>query len=250
MWLTLDRPESLNAIDRAMGEELLAILQTCLGDRETRVVVLTGAGRAFCAGDDLAAVEGHLRGDRSRSPVLGDSADPIYLRIVETLVTARVPVVTAVNGFAAGAGTELACAGDLRIAAATARIGSGLVNVAQAGNAVMLGRLVGAMRATEIYLSGELMAAERAERLGIFTRVVPAELLDEVTLAEAARLAQAPTAAIGLYKQLREHCLGQPLEQALWIQNSVHIRNNAEVRDALEGVRAFIEKRTPQFEGR
>lgn len=250
VWISLNRPHRLNAIDRRLGAELCGELERRFGDRATRVVVLTGEGRAFCAGDDLGAVEEHLRGDRTHSPVVGDTADPVYLRIIEMMLTARVPVITSINGFAAGAGAEIACAGDLRIAASTARIGSGLLRVAQAGSVAMLGRLVGPARATEIYLSGALLDAAAAERAGIFSRVVPPAELVSVTLVEAERLARSATAAIGLFKELRERCVGQPIEMALRLQNSVHIRNNAEVADAHEGAMAFLEKRDPHFVGR
>ncbi|WP_235737357.1 enoyl-CoA hydratase/isomerase family protein [Nocardioides alcanivorans] len=249
-WIGLNRPERLNAIDRQLGEELYAALEHALAAPDTRVVVITGEGRSFCAGDDLGAVEEHLRGVYTHSPVIGTTPDPMYLRIIEMLVTSRVPVVMAVNGDAAGAGAELACAGDVRIASSRARLGSALVNVAQAGGLVMMSRLVGVARATEIYLSGTLLDASEAERLGIFTKVVEPEELVEVTLAEARRLADAPTAAIGLFKELREQTIGQPLHQALRLQNAVHIRNNAEVADAVEGATAFIEKRRPRFVGK
>ncbi len=249
-WIALNRPERLNAIDRQLGEELYAALERALASAETRVVVITGEGRSFCAGDDLGAVEEHLRGVYTHSPVIGTTPDPMYLRIIEMLVTSRVPVVMAVNGDAAGAGAELACAGDVRIASTRARLGSALVNVAQAGGLVMMSRLVGVARATEIYLSGALLDAREAERLGIFTKVVEPDELVEVALAEARRLAAAPTAAIGLFKELREQTIGQPLQQALRLQNAVHIRNNAEVVDAVEGATAFIEKRAPRFVGK
>ncbi|KAB2810900.1 enoyl-CoA hydratase/isomerase family protein [Pimelobacter simplex] len=249
-WIALNRPERLNAIDRQLGEELYAVLDHALAAPGTRVVVVTGEGRSFCAGDDLGAVEEHLRGIYTHSPVIGTTPDPMYLRIIEMLVTSRVPVIMAVNGDAAGAGAELACAGDLRIASTRARLGSALLNVAQAGGLVMMSRLVGTAKATEIYLSGALLDAREAERLGIFTTVVEHEDLAGVTLAEARRLADAPTAAIGLFKELREQAIGQPVQHALRLQNAVHIRNNAEVVDAVEGATAFIEKRRPRFEGK
>jgi enoyl-CoA hydratase/carnithine racemase len=248
--IALNRPERLNAIDRQLGEELYLTLERGVADPATRVVVITGHGRAFCAGDDLGAVEEHLNGNYDRSPVIGNTPDPMYLRILELIVTSRVPVITAVNGFAAGAGAELACSGDLRIASTEARIGSALIKVAQAGGLVMLSRLVGAARATEIYLSGELLDADDALRLGIFSSVVPHQELMPTALAQARRLAEAPTAAIGLFKELREQCAGQPVQLALRLQNTVHIRNNAEIADAVEGAQAFVQKRAPRFTGK
>ncbi|UMG92731.1 enoyl-CoA hydratase-related protein [Nocardioides sp. TF02-7] len=250
MWIALNRPHRLNAIDRQLGEDLYQALDRLTGDPATRVVVITGEGRAFCAGDDLGAVEEHINGDYRQSPVIGNTLDPMYLRILELIVTSRVPVITAVNGFAAGAGAELACAGDLRIASTEARIGSALIKVAQAGGLVMLSRLVGAARATQIYLSGELLDAHEAGRLGIFTEVVPHDELTNAVLAQARRLADGPTAAIGLFKELREQCAGQPVQLALRFQNVVHIRNNVEVADAIEGANAFVQKRTPRFTGK
>src|SRR5690606_41398364 len=112
----MNRPARRNALDRTLGEELLRALERAETDPEARVVVLTGAGSAFCGGDDLSAVDEHLAGDRRHSPVLGDTADPVYLRIVAAIVTAPQPVIAAVNGPAAGAGTPPACPRDRRLA--------------------------------------------------------------------------------------------------------------------------------------
>jgi enoyl-CoA hydratase/carnithine racemase len=249
LWLRLNRPAAGNALDRALGEAVFAALHRA-PDEGVRVAVLTGAGKAFCAGDDLRTVDAHLAGERTHSPVVGTTDDPIYLRIVEAIVSAPFPVVAAVNGAAAGAGTEIACAADLRIASSTARIGSCLVNVAQVGTALMLGRVVGEARATEIYLSGRLVEMEEALRIGLVHEVVEPALLEAAVLERARTLAQRPTKAIALYKELRERLHGESIEHGLRLQNSFHVRNNREVEDSLEGARAFLDKRTPRFTGR
>ena len=248
--LQLNRPQAGNAIDRALGEDLLAALTDAADDRTVRATIITGTGRTFCAGDDIGGIDAHLAGDHTNSPVVGTTEDPIYLRIVEAIVAAPFPVIAAVNGAAAGAGTELACAADLRLAATPARIGSCLINVAQVGNAVMLARVVGAARATEIYLSGRLVDMDEALHIGLVHRVVPADHLQPEALALARQLAAAPTRAIALYKELRERLHGATIEQGLRVQNTFHIRNNREVEDSLEGARAFLEKRAPRFSGR
>jgi enoyl-CoA hydratase/carnithine racemase len=249
LWLQLNRPRSGNALDRALGEALFAELHKAV-DKQVRVVVITGTGTAFCAGDDLKTVDAHLAGERLNSPVVGTTDDPIYLRIVEAIVDAPFPVIAAINGPAAGAGTEIACAADLRIASSAARIGSCLVNVAQVGTALMLGRVIGEARATEVYLSGRLVEMEEALRIGLVHEVVSPDELEAAALERARGLAQAPTKAIALYKELRERLHGESIEHGLRLQNAFHIRNNREVEDSFEGARAFLDKRTPRFTGR
>lgn len=249
LWLQFNRPAAGNALDRELGERLLCALHQALDDG-TRVVVITGTGPSFCAGDDLKSVEAHLAGERERSPVVGTTDDPIYLRIVESIVNAPFPVIAAINGAAAGAGTEIACAADLRIANTDARIGSCLIKVAQVGTALMLARVVGEARATEIFLSGRLVDMDEALRIGLVHEVVDAGVLEVAAMQRARALAQAPTKAIALYKELRERLHGQSLEHGLRLQNTFHIRNNREVEDSTEGARAFLDKRPPQFTGR
>jgi enoyl-CoA hydratase/carnithine racemase len=248
--LTLNRPERRNALNRELCELLLAAIQDAQVSPRVRVIVLTGAGSAFCAGDDIATLDDHLAGETSAVPSVRETGDAYYLRIIEALLSCGKPVIAALNGPSAGAGTELACASDIRIASDRARIGSCLINVAQVGNAVMLPRVVGPSAATELYLSGRLVDAEEALSLGLVHRVVAHDRFRAEVSALAADLAAKPTRAIALYKELRERVISQPVELGLRLQDRYHVRNNLEIEDAVEGARAFIEKRPPRFTGR
>lgn len=249
--LTLNRPHRRNALDADMGRRLLRALLDVQGRADVRCVVLTGAGTAFCAGDDIGTLDEFLiNGDATNAPAFPGTDDAYYLRIIEAILGCRAPVVAAINGPAAGAGTEIACAADIRIASDTARIGSCLVNVAQVGTAVMLPRVVGASRATEIYLTGRLVGAEEALHIGLVHRVVPADALAREVEILATDLAAKPTQAIALFKELRDRALGQSVELGLRLQDQFHQRNHREVVDEVEGLRAFVEKRPPRFEGR
>ena len=249
--LTLNRPERRNALDGDMSRRLLRALLDVEVRTEVRCVVITGVGSAFCAGDDIGSLDDFLlSGDDTNVPAFPGTQDAYYLRIVEAVVACRAPVIAAINGSAAGAGTELACAADIRIASDAARIGSCLVNVAQVGNAVMLPRVVGLARATEIYMTGRLVEADEALRIGLVHHVVPAKAFGHEVDLLAAELASRPTQAIALFKALRERAFGQPVELGLRLQDAFHQRNHREVADEAEGLRAFVEKRPPRFEGR
>ncbi|WP_218951931.1 enoyl-CoA hydratase/isomerase family protein [Amycolatopsis anabasis] len=244
--ITLNRPERRNALDREAAFALLAAVERFSAAEEVRAIVLTGTGNAFCAGDDV----GTIAGDGAELPRFPGSGEMIYLRIAETLLASPKPVIAAVNGAAVGAGAELACAADLRIAARTARIGSGLVHVGQVGNLALLGRVVGFARATEIYLTGRLLSAEEAHRIGLVDRIVAGDEFASATAQLAASLAAGPTRVIGLFKELRERCLGQPAAAAIRLQDSYHERALAESADAHEGFRAYLDRRAPKFTGR
>jgi 2-(1,2-epoxy-1,2-dihydrophenyl)acetyl-CoA isomerase len=248
--LTLNRPERRNSLTRGMAEALLAALVVAGGDERVRVIVLRGAGGMFCAGDDVAAVDRWRAGERDEAPFDPLTADAYYLRVCEAVLNAPKPVIAAVEGAAAGAGAEIACAADFRLFSADARIGSCLVRVGHVGNVVLMARLVGPGRATEIYLTGRLVPAAEALAIGLADRVAPPERFEKELAALAEDFARAPTRAIGLFKELRERSWGQPATTGLRLQDAYHLRTHAEVRDGGEGLRAFAERRPPNFTGR
>ncbi|WAL63556.1 enoyl-CoA hydratase/isomerase family protein [Amycolatopsis cynarae] len=249
--ITLFRPEQRNSLDYATGHELLCHVTEAARARSVRAIVLGGTERAFCSGDDLDALERHLNGDDSLLPACRETGDAFYLRVCEEILAAGKPVIAAVSGVAVGPGTELACAADLRVGGPGTRLGCGLIRVGHSGIFAMLSRVVGADRATELYLTGRLVEAPEALRLGLLHRVAPD---DEAVAATAAALAQelaeGPTRAIALFKELRERCESVPARQALRLQNQFHRRCWAEVHDSVEGTRAVLQRRRPRFSGR
>jgi 2-(1,2-epoxy-1,2-dihydrophenyl)acetyl-CoA isomerase len=246
---TLNRPERRNSLTRELSQTLLRGLVVAAGDSQVRLIVLRGASGTFCAGDDVPAVDRWRAGDPEAAPFDPLTSDAYYLRICEAILGAPKPVVAAVEGAAAGAGAEIACAADYRIVSASARIGSCLVGVGHVGNVVLMSRLIGPGRATEIYLTGRLVPAAEALTIGLADRVVEPEHFDKELAGLAEVFAQAPTRAIGLFKELRERTWGQPATTGLRLQDAYHLRTHAEVRDSGEGLRAFTERRPPSFTG-
>ncbi len=243
--LTLDRPEALNAVNDQMGRELLDALRTCGRNAEVRAVVLTGSGRAFCAGQDLKEVE---EGSRSYGRIVRSRYNPIVLAIRRL----ERPVVAGLNGIAAGAGVSLALACDLVVASEGARLTMAFSRaglVPDSGSTYWLPRLIGYHRAFELMALAEPLTARQAHHLGLVNRVVEDGELPGAARELALRLASGPTAALAYTKRALDQALDSSLEEAL--EYEAHMQELAgRTRDHREGIAAFVEKREPRFEGR
>jgi 2-(1,2-epoxy-1,2-dihydrophenyl)acetyl-CoA isomerase len=247
--VTLDRPEVLNSLNASMAAALREALDRAAADDAVRAVVLTGAGRAFCAGQDLAAV---LPQGGEPAPDLGDIVRDCYNPVVRALRGLEKPVVAAVNGVAAGAGANLALACDFVVAAEGASFVQSFCHVGlipDSGGTWMLPRLVGLARATQLAMLGEKVAARQALEWGMVYAVVPGEELAGAAGALAARLAAMPTRGLGLTKRGLNAGLGSTLDAQLAAEEGLQ-REAGRTADYAEGVRAFVEKRRPAFVGR
>ncbi|MFJ2824373.1 enoyl-CoA hydratase/isomerase family protein [Streptomyces toxytricini] len=249
-WITLNRPEAMNAVTWEQRERVIALLDAASADPGVRAVVLTSAGRGFCAGADLRAGP-RTGGER----VAGDVARMIRQgaqRLVTAVLDCEKPVVAAVGGTAAGIGAHLAFACDLVVAAESARFVEVFVRrglVPDGGGAYLLPRLVGPQRAKELMFFGDAVPAADAARLGLVNRVVPDGEVERCAREWAERLAQGPTRAIALAKQLVNASLDGDRAAALAAEAAAQEINMA-TADAAEGVAGFVERRTPKFLGR
>ena len=243
--ITLNRPQALNAFTSQMNREFFNALRDAEKDGETRLIMITGAGRAFCAGQDLKERSPGQKGSLGQS--LREKYNPIILRIrgMEKIVLA------AVNGIAAGAGCNLALACDLRIASEEARFIEAFVRVGLApdcGGSFFLPRLVGLSKAMELFLLGEPVDAQEALRIGLVAKVVPSDEFPGRAREMAERLARGPR-SIGLIKRAVNRNLQSELESQLEYEaNLQEIAGRS--ADFDEGVKAFLEKRAPVFTGK
>ncbi|MFD6556058.1 enoyl-CoA hydratase/isomerase family protein [Streptomyces sp. NPDC058398] len=248
-WITLDRPETMNALTWDQRERVIDLLAAASADPGVRAVVITATGRGFCAGADLRG--GPPAGER----VPGDVARTIRLgaqRLIAAVLDCEKPVIAAVNGTAAGIGAHLAFACDLVLAAEPARFIEVFVRrglVPDGGGAYLLPRLVGPQRAKELMFFGDALSASDAERIGLVNRVVPAEELEKTARAWSERLAAGPTRALALTKQLVNASLDTDRAGAFAAEAAAQ-EINMTTADAAEGVASFVERRAPRFKGR
>jgi 2-(1,2-epoxy-1,2-dihydrophenyl)acetyl-CoA isomerase len=242
--IVLNRPDKLNAFDAATHKAFAAALKEA-GDEGIRAVVLTGSGRGFCVGQDLAELR---EGERDVAALLRAR----WNRHVLALRGLEKPVLAAVNGAAAGAGLSLACACDLRVAADSAAFVPAFVNVGlvpDTGGSWLVPRLLGYARAFEWMCSGRMVGAEEALAWGLVSEVVPAGAVLERTQERAAAYAALPTRAIGMSKRLFERAAASRLEEQLELEAQLQVAATR-TEDFAEGVAAFLEKREPRFGGR
>jgi 2-(1,2-epoxy-1,2-dihydrophenyl)acetyl-CoA isomerase len=245
--ITLNRPERLNAAPPAMFDEMSDALDRLDG---ARAVLITGAGRAFCSGADLAGVgaDAATRGGQGAYRALTRSYNPALMKIARL----DVPVITAVNGPAAGVGCSLALASDFTIAGASAYFLQAFVNIGlvpDGGSSWMLARLVGKARATEMMLLGERIPASKAEAWGLIYKCVADDALTDEATVLAKRLAAGPTRALGLMRQGLAAALESDYARALTME-AENQRIAGDSEDAREGGLSFLQKRKPEFRGR
>lgn len=249
LWITLNRPDKLNAFDEQMGDDLLEALRQGDKSAEDRCLVLTGEGRAFSVGEDLGGNRAIY--ESGKPTLLGDVVKRKYNPIVQRIRKMDKPVLGAVNGVAAGAGLGLALACDLRAASAKATFHEAFIKVGLApdsGTSFWLTRILGLGRAMEVGLLGEPIDANRALGLGLVSWVFPEQSFREEVTKIAERLAKGPTKAMGLTKRALNRAVVVDMDSAL--EYEMYLQSIAgRTRDHVEGVKAFFDKREPTFSG-
>jgi len=247
--VTLNRPDVLNSFTRPMARLLREALESFGTDDSIRAVVLTGAGRGFCAGQDLAEA---LPRDGAAMPDLGDIVRDSYNPVIRAIRKLEKPVICAVNGVAAGAGANLAFACDIVLAAANSSFVQSFAKIGvipDSGGTFILPRIVGLHRATVMTMLAEKMTPEQARDWGLVYMVVEPEALMETAVGMARQLATQPTRALGLIKRGFNRSLGIDLDAQLDYEEELQ-REAGQSADYTEGVRAFLEKRKPVFQGK
>lgn len=246
--LTLNRPDRLNSFTVQMHEEIAGALSQIEADKTVRVLLLSGAGRGFCAGQDLS--------DRAVAPGgdgvdLGESLENRYNPLIRRLTALPIPVICAVNGVAAGAGANIAFAADIVLAAKSAKFIQAFCNIGlvpDSGGTWILPRLAGQARAMGLALTGQPLPAEQAEQWGLIWRAIDDNRLADEAGALAAKLAAGPTKGLGAIKQAIRASWGNDLTTQLNMERDMQ-RALGRSADYREGVAAFTEKRAPKFTG-
>lgn len=245
--ITLNRPEVFNSFNREMALALQKALDDCASNNNLRAILLTGNGKAFCAGQDLKEVTSPELNPGFRA-ILDEHYNPIITRIR----TIEKPVIAAVNGVAAGAGANIALACDVVVASEAAsfiQAFSKIGLIPDSGGTFFLPRLIGFQKASALAMLGDKVSAEEAENMGLIYKVFPAENFMEEATKIAVTLSQMPTKALALTKKALNASLTNNLDEQLTLESKYQIAS-AQTEDYNEGVNAFVEKRKPEFKGK
>jgi len=243
--VTLNRPEKLNCFNREMALQLISVLDKAENNNNVRAIIITGMGKAFCAGQDLSeAIDPNGPGIKK---IVGEHYNPIIIKIRSI----EKPIIGVINGVAAGAGANIALACDIIYASKSAsfiQAFSKIGLIPDSGGTYTLPRLVGFNLASALMISGDKLSADDAKNFGIVYKVFDEENLMELSIASAIKIAAMPTKAIGLTKRLLNKTYSNSLEQQLVLEKNLQIEA-ANTSDYKEGVNAFLEKRNPNFKG-
>ncbi len=246
-YLTLNRPEVFNSINREMALRFQEELDSCETNDEVRAIVIIGNGKAFCAGQDLKEVTSPELNPGFKK-ILEEHYNPIITRIRKI----DKPIIAAVNGVATGAGANIALACDVVVASSTANFIQAFSKIGlipDSGGTFFLPRLIGFQKASALMMLGDKISANEAEKLGMIYKVFSSESFEEEVEKLAINMAQMPTKALGFIKQLLNESMTNTLEEQLEIESKLQIES-AQSEDYSEGVNAFVEKRKPDFKGR
>ena len=245
-FISLNRPDVFNSFNREMALSLQKILDNCSTDNSVRAIVITGNGKAFCAGQDLKEVT-----DPDLNPGFRKILEEHYNPIIQKIRTIEKPIIAAVNGVAAGAGANIALACDIVLASENAsfiQAFSKIGLIPDSAGTFFLPRLIGFQKASALMMLGDKVSAVEAEKLGMVYKVIASENFIEEVAKLAETLAEMPTKAIGLTKRLLNQSMTNNLENQLALESDLQIEASSS-NDYKEGVTAFVEKRKPEFNG-
>jgi len=244
--ITLNRPDVFNSFNRDMALLLQSILDDCQINELVRAIVITGNGKAFCAGQDLKEVT-----NPELNPGFRKILEEHYNPIIQKIRTIEKPIIAAVNGVAAGAGANIALACDIVVATENAsfiQAFSKIGLIPDSAGTFFLPRLIGFQRASALMMLGDKVSSEEALQMGMIYKIFPVSFFSEEVMTLASTLAQMPTKALGLTKRLLNQSMTNNLEQQLALESNLQIEASSS-NDYKEGVTAFMEKRKPEFKG-
>jgi 2-(1,2-epoxy-1,2-dihydrophenyl)acetyl-CoA isomerase len=239
--VTLNRPEVLNALSASLHKQIFAVLREIRADATIKAMILTGAGRGFCAGDDMKESD-----PRDGTLPVELETEIVWHNIVREMRALPKPIIAAVNGIACGAGSGLVLGSDIRIASDEARFADIFIRRGIAGGAYLLTKTIGAARSLELIMTGEIIDASEAHRLGIFNRVVSAAQLMPAALELASRLAEGPQLALALSKAAVYEVQNMDLDAGLRVEEQSKLRS-LKSKEVQEGIIAFVDKRSARF---